>query len=85
MKIWVVEEVAMCRGLRRLVIVTAPECADAGKAVTNVGGIRNLAELAVADAVDPGRDLLGDHLSDGLGETPFERRLIKLAAGLPRF
>jgi hypothetical protein len=38
-----VEQVAMRRGLWRLVIVAATECTDAGEAVTDVGGVRDLA------------------------------------------
>ena len=75
----------MRRTLRRLVVVAAAEGADAGKAVTNVGGIGDLAELAVTDAVDAGRDLLGDNIADCDGEARLERGLIKFPAGLPRF
>jgi hypothetical protein len=62
-----VEQVAMCRGLRRLVIVAAAECGNAGEPVADIEGIGDLAELAVADDVDPGRDLLFDDLVDGGG------------------
>jgi hypothetical protein len=80
----VVEKVAMRGSLRRLFVVTAAECTNARQAVTDVEGVGNLAELAVADAVDAGRRLLCDNLSDGVGQAAFERRLTKLAAGLPR-
>ena len=39
-----VEKVAMSGGLRRLVVVAAAERTDPGKAVTNIGGVGNLAE-----------------------------------------
>jgi len=79
-----IEKVAMRRGLRRFVVVAAAECTDAGEAVPNVERIGNLAELAVADAVDPGGDLLCDNLPDGTGEARLKCRLVKLAASLPR-
>jgi hypothetical protein len=47
----------MRRSRRRLVVVAAQECFDTGKPVTHVEGIRNLALLAVTDAVDPGGNL----------------------------
>ena len=74
----------MSGGLRRLVVVAAAERTDPGKAVTNIGGVGNLAELTVADAVDAGCDLLGDNLVDAGGEPRLEGRLIKFAAGLAR-
>ena len=74
----------MRRGLRRPVVVAANIGADAGKAVTNVGGVGDLAEFAVADAVDPGCDLLGDNIPDRSGKVRLECRLIKFAAGLSR-
>src|SRR6516165_12039584 len=79
-----VEKVAMRGGLRRLVVVTAAERTNPGKAVTNIRGVGNLAEFPVADAVDAGCDLLGDNLFDVGGEPRLEGRLIKFAAGLAR-
>src|SRR6516165_12753267 len=80
-----VEKVAMRGGLRRLLVVTAAERTNPGKAVTNICGVGNLAEFPVADAVDAGCDLLGDNLLDVGGEPRLEGRLIKFAAGLARF
>ena len=74
----------MRRGLRRPVVVAANIGADAGKAVTNVGGVGDLAEFAVTDAVDAGDYLLGDNLVDCAGKAGLECRSIKFAAGLPR-
>src|SRR6516164_2293812 len=78
-----IEKVAMRGTLRGLVVVAAAKQSDPGKAVANVGGVGDLAELAVADAVSSHRDLLCDNLPDGAGEAFLERRLIKFAAGLP--
>jgi len=72
-------------GLRRLVIVAAAECANTGQAVPNVGGIGNLAQFTVADAVDAGCDLLGDNIANGDGEARLKRGLIKFLAGLACF
>jgi hypothetical protein len=80
--IGVVEEVAMRRGLRRLVVVATVEGRDAGEPMADVEGIRNLALLTITDTIDPGRSLLSDDLSDRVGETCLERTLIELAAGL---
>jgi hypothetical protein len=44
--------------------------------VTDIEGVGNLAELAVADAVNPGSDLLPDHVVDSGGETGIEGHLI---------
>ena len=36
---------------------------EAGEAVTNIGGVTDLAHLAIADDVDAGVHLLGGHLT----------------------
>src|SRR6516225_2231977 len=77
-----VEQVAMCRGLRRLVIVAAAERRDARQAMTDIEGIRDLPELTVADAVDAGGDLLFNDLVDRCGQTLVEGGLIEVSAGL---
>ena len=79
-----VEKVAMCSTGWRLVVVAATIGTDAGEAVPNVGGVGDLAEFAVADAVDAGCHLLGDNLADCPRKARLECCLIKLAAGLPR-
>ena len=83
--IGVVEQVAMRRGLGRLVIVAAAECANPGEAVAHVEGVGNFAELAVADNVDAGRSLIFDDVVDRGRETIVEGPLVELPAGLPRF
>ena len=70
--------------LRWPVVVVAAICTDAGEAVANVRGIGDLPQFAVADAVDPGRNLLCNNLPDTSGEPRLERLLIKFAAGLAR-
>src|SRR6266446_5692841 len=52
--------------------------------MADVESVGNLALLAIADTVDPGRGLLCDNLPDGICETRLERRGVNLAAGLPR-
>src|SRR5712691_6319862 len=82
--IGVIGDVAVSPGLRRLVERAAGRRADAGEPVADVEGIGDLALLAVADAVDPDRDLFGDDLLYGRGETRLERRLIECFAPLAR-
>jgi len=80
----VVEQVAMRCGLRRLVVVAAAEGRDAGQAMTDIEGVGDLAELAVADAVDAGGNLLPDDLVHRQGETRVERGLLERPAGFAR-
>ena len=49
---------------------------DAADAVADVGGVGRLAHLAVADHVDTGGDLFGDHLLDRLRARGLKRRRI---------
>src|SRR5437867_274990 len=79
-----IEEVAMRRALRRRVIVAALKCRNARQPVADVEGVGDLAELAVADAVDTGRDLLFDDLVDSKGKTSIEGRLLERSAGFAR-
>src|SRR6516225_1195202 len=79
-----IEKVAMRGTLRRLVVVPTAIRTDTGETMANVGGVRDLPQFAVADAVDPGSNLLGDNLADSGGELRLERRLIEVAAGLAR-
>ena len=74
----------MRRGLRRLVVVAAAKGADAGQPVADIEGVGDLAQLAVAHAVDPGRHLLMHDLVDRGGETGVERRLLDRPPGLAR-
>ena len=83
-EIGVVDEIAVGSGLRRLVVVAAPEGADAGEPVADVKGVGDLAELPVADAVDAGRHLLLHDLVHRGGETGVERGLLDRPAGLAR-
>ena len=82
--IGVVSDVAVRPGLRRLVEGAARRRADAGEAVADIKGVGDLALLAVADAVDPGRDLPGDDLPHGLGKPRLERLLVECLAALAR-
>ena len=68
-EVGVVEQIAVGRGLRRPLGLAAAECRDAGQAVKDIEGVGDLAEFAVADAIDAGCDLLLDDLADSLGET----------------
>ena len=52
--------------------------------MADIEGVRNLAELAVADAVDSGRDLLLDDLAHRPGETSIERCLLERPPDLAR-
>jgi hypothetical protein len=52
--------------------------------MTDIEGVGNLAELAVADAVDSGRDLLLHDLAGGLGETHVEGCPLERPAGFAR-
>ena len=74
----------MSRGLGRLLDLTAAERRDARQPMTDIEGVGNLAELAVADAVDAGCDLLLDDLAHREGETRVELRLVERAAGFAR-
>ena len=51
----------------------APIRLDAAHAVADVGRIRRLAHLAIADHVDAGRDLPGDDIVDRVRDLGFER------------
>ena len=84
-EIGVVEQVAMRRGLRRLVVVAAAKRADTGQPMADIKGVGDLAELAVADAVDAGRDLFSDDVVDRGRQTGVERRLLDRPPGLARF
>ena len=52
--------------------------------MTDVEGVGDLAELAVADAVDAGRDLLLDDLAHRRGETRVEGCLLERPADFAR-
>ena len=52
--------------------------------MTDVEGVGNLAELAVANAVDTGCDLLFDDLAHRQGETRVERCLLEQPPGFAR-
>ena len=56
---------------------------DARNAMPEVGGVGRLAHLAVADDVDAGLDLLGDHLVDRPGGLGLERRGVDELALFP--
>ena len=71
--------------LRRLVVVAALEDADTGEAVADVEGVRDLAEFAVADAVDAGGDLSSDDIMHRGSETGVERRLLERPSDLAGF
>src|SRR5215831_20254474 len=73
----------MRRGLRRLVVVAPAQCSNAGEPVPDIEGVGDLAELAVADDVDPRRDLLFDDFVDRGGQGFFERRLVELTTSFP--
>src|SRR4051794_30755949 len=80
-----VQDVAMRRGLRRLVEFAALKGTDAGQSMADIEGIRDLALLAVADTVDPGRDLLRDDIAHRGCEPLLERRLVEIPAHLAGF
>src|SRR5207248_10597191 len=63
-KVGVVEQVAVSRGLGRLLDLTAAERRDARQPMTDIEGVGDLAELAVADAVDAGCDRSEEHTSE---------------------
>ena len=54
---------------------------DAADAMTDVGGVGRLAHLAVADDVDAGCDLLGDHIVDRNRRLGFECLRVDRLAG----
>ena len=74
----------MGRGLRRLVVVAAAKDADTRQPMADVEGVGDLAKLAVAYAVDPGRDLLAHDFVDRGGKTAIERRLLDRPPGFAR-
>jgi hypothetical protein len=80
-----VEQIAMRCGLWRLVGFTSAEGSNPGQPMAHVKGIRNLSELAVADAVDPGGDLFADHFADAFRQAILKRRLIEVSAYFTRF
>jgi hypothetical protein len=84
-EVGVVEQIAVGRSLRRPLGLAAAECRDAGQAVADIEGVGDLAELAVADAIDAGCDLLLDDLADSLGETSVKGYLLERPAGFARF
>src|SRR6516225_5343168 len=73
----------MGRGLRRLVIVAPAKRSNAGESVPDVEGVGDLAELAVADDVDPRRDLLFHDFIDRGGQAFIESRLVEFTTGFP--
>src|SRR5205814_9673146 len=82
--IGMIEEIEMRTGLRRLVDFGAAERTDAGETVTDVEGVRDLALLAVTDAVDAAGHLLLDDFAHRGGEPGFESRFVKGVAGFAR-
>src|SRR5215469_14573566 len=78
-----IEKITMRRGLRRLVVVAPAKRSNAGEPVPDVEGVGDLAEFAVADDVDPRRDLLFDDFVDGGGQAFIESRLVEVTTGFP--
>src|SRR4029077_14778672 len=83
-EVGVVKQVAMRCGLRRPLELAAAKRGDAAQAVTDVEGVGDLAELAVTDAVDAGRNLLLDDLAHLSGETSVERCRLERSPGFAR-
>ena len=64
-------------GLWRLVVVAAAGRRYAGQAMPYVEGIGNLPQFAIADTIDPGRDLFFHDIADRGSEALFESRLFE--------
>src|SRR5215472_3862376 len=64
-------------GLWRLVVVAAEGRRYAGQAMPYVEGIGNLPQFAIADTIDPGRDLFFHDIADRGSEALFESRLFE--------
>src|SRR5215469_9392175 len=79
-----VEKVAVRGGLRRSVDLAAAERRNAREAMSDIKGIGNLAEFAIADAVDAGRHLLLDDFTHSPCEIGVKRRLFEGPAGFAR-
>ena len=74
----------MRRGLRRRGEVDPAAGADPGEPVADIEGVRHLALLAVADAVDAGGDLLPDDVAHRGGEAGVERGRVEPGSHLAR-
>src|SRR5262245_54232946 len=74
----------MSRGLRRFLVIAAPECRDAREAVPHIDGVGDYTAFAVSDTTDAGRELLFDNFADREGQTGIVGSLLETPAGLAR-